>query len=85
MEEESSFNHGVQPIDGLLAELGLDNHALVNASHEHLTHKQVAKARKGRRLTRHMQEKVLRALNAASGRTFGMAEAFNYHGSHVTR
>ncbi len=81
-DEERSFNHGPQPIDALLTELGIDNHALVAASTEHLTHKQVAKARKGRRLTRHMQEKVLRALIGAAGRNFAMADVFNYHGNH---
>lgn len=56
---------GPQPIAGLLDELGLDNHALVAASGEHLTHKMVGKARKGRRLSLKVKQKIARALNRA--------------------
>lgn len=70
---------GVQPLDGLLAELGLRNADLVRASTDQLTHKQVARGRKGRRLTRNIQEKILRALNAAGGeRRFRLEDLFNY-------
>jgi len=44
---------------------GLSNHDLVDASPEQLTHKQVQRARKGRRLTLAMMMKVTRALNIA--------------------
>jgi hypothetical protein len=76
---------GPQPIDALLTELGLDNHAIVAASTDQLTHKMVAKARKGRRLTRHSQEKVLRAFETATkGKdpevTYTMKDLFNYDG-----
>ena len=76
---------GPQPIDALLTELGLDNHALVAVSTDQLTHKVVAKARKGRRLTRHSQEKVQRAFETAvKGRDpevpCGMTDLFNYEG-----
>jgi len=56
---------GVQPLDRLMLELGLGNHELVLASPGQLTHKQVQKARKGRRLTPNLQRKVKEALEAA--------------------
>lgn len=65
MEASPERDFGPQPLDALLIELGLDNHDLVAASTEQLTHKQVQKARKGRYITGNIQRKVLKALNAA--------------------
>lgn len=47
-----------------------------------LTHKAVAKARRGRKLTMRMQEKIVRALNAAGRREppYRRDECFNYRG-----
>ncbi|TDU73181.1 hypothetical protein EI77_01649 [Prosthecobacter fusiformis] len=58
-------NLGPQPLDSLMTEAGLDNHALVSASSEPMTHKAVQRARKGRRLTTHMQRRMATALNKA--------------------
>lgn len=58
-------NFGPQPLEALLVEHGLDNHDLVAASAEPLTHKAVQRARKGRRLTVHMQRRIAAALSAA--------------------
>lgn len=58
-------NLGPQPLDTLLTEAGLDNHDIVNASTEPMTHKAVQRARKGRRLTTHMQRRVVAAFNKA--------------------
>ncbi len=82
MEESATLNHGVQPLDALLTELGVGNHDLVAASTEQLTHKQVQKARKGRQLSGNLQRKVLNALQKASGgeRTFSLTELFTYRG-----
>ena len=73
---------GVQPLDALLTERGLDNHAVVAGSTEQLTHKQVQKARKGRKLTARMQKKILAAVNAVKGdaEEVEMAALFNYRG-----
>lgn len=76
MNAEREF--GIQPIDALMTKHNLRNHDLVAASTEQLTHKMVAKARKGRRLSRHVQLKVLRALNAATGQSYTLADLFNY-------
>jgi len=64
MEESPDRDLGPQPLDTLLDTLGIDNHRLVAASTEQLTHKQVQKARKGRRISRNSQQKILKALNA---------------------
>ncbi|MDF1861484.1 MAG: hypothetical protein P1U87_14805 [Verrucomicrobiales bacterium] len=74
---------GPQPVDQLLEELALTNRDLVAASPEQLTHKQVQRARKGRRLTRNMQQKVRKALLAAVAaqgieRNVEREELFNY-------
>lgn len=65
MNEENERNHGPQRIDDIMQNWGLDNHDLVTASIEQLTHKQVQKARAGRQLTLKMMQKVARSLNIA--------------------
>ena len=85
METSPERDFGPQPLDSLLSELGLENHALVAASTEQLTHKQVQKARKGRYVTGNIQRKVLKAVNAAvpAGEDGGkpvyvLGQLFNY-------
>jgi hypothetical protein len=63
--DELTREHGPQPLDGLMEHWHLSNHDLVNACSEQLNHKQVQRARKGRQLTLHLMQKVMRALNAA--------------------
>ena len=75
---ELERNLGTQPIAAILAELQLNAHSLVEASTEQLTHKMVSRAVKGRRLTANTKGKVLRALEAASGKQFPTADLFNY-------
>ncbi len=67
-----------QPIARLMQEHGLKAHNLVAASTEQITHKMVARACKGRRLTLNTQSKVLRALNHATGKSFSLSDVFNY-------
>ena len=69
---------GEQPLARLLTELGLKPHDLVAASTEQITHKMVQRGCKGRRLTRNVQGKLLRALNTASGNTYGLPDLFTY-------
>jgi len=78
--DDAERNHGPQPFGERLTELGLSHHDVVAASTEQITHKMVAKAAKGRELSRRVQEKVIRALNAASGQTFTWSELFTYRG-----
>lgn len=74
---------GVQPLDALMMQRRLTNHDLVLAAvGTGLTHKQVAKARRGRKLTMHMQNKIVSALNELSGETAPVRreDCFNYRG-----
>ena len=56
---------GVQPIEAVMTEHGLKNHDVMQMNRGGLTHKHVAKARKGRRLTPKIKVRVTEALNAA--------------------
>ena len=76
---------GVQPLDTLLREFQMENSDLVRASTEQLTHKQVQKARKGRKVTSNIQGKIRNALKRAlnergEDRDFALGELFNYRG-----
>lgn len=57
-------NLGVQPLDTWMRERDATNHDLVAASPHPLTHKAVQRARKGRRLTRRTQLRIVEAVNA---------------------
>jgi hypothetical protein len=59
-----------QPIAKIMQENSLKPSDLVEASMESITHKMVSRACKGRRLTPHVQAKIMRALNAATGKAF---------------
>ena len=57
------------------------NHDLVEACRDGvLTHKQVAKARRGRKLTRKLQERLLAAWNVAREEERAVSDLFNYRG-----
>jgi len=62
----------------LLKNLGLKSHDLVAASTEQITHKMVARGCKGRRLTKNVQGKLLRALNKVAGKSLLLTDLFNY-------
>ena len=51
MNTDSNRDFGLQPLDGLMTALELANNDLVAASTEQLTHKMVAKGRRGRWLS----------------------------------
>jgi len=84
-QDEIERNLGVQPLDGIMTEHELGNHDLVAASAEPMTHKAVQRARKGRRLTKHMKQRMADALNRAvklQGReieqVWGVKDLFTY-------
>jgi len=77
-KQECGRDLGRQPIAQIMASCALTAHDLVVSSTEQVTHKMVARAMKGRRLTANAQAKVLRALNAAAGKEYGREELFNY-------
>jgi hypothetical protein len=69
---------GPQPIGEILTRHELTSQDLVAASSEQLTHKMVARAVKGRRLTPRVMWKVLTALNAASHESYELDDLFDY-------
>ena len=78
LAEPDDRNHGPQPLADLLARHALKTHDLVAASTEQITHKMVARAVKGRRLTNNVQSKLQRALNKLTGENYRLADLFNY-------
>lgn len=78
MKNNIEYDLGLQPISKLMAEHGFKPNDLVNNSTEQLTHKMISKAVKGRRLTPHIQHKVLNALNKAAGTQYQIKDLFNY-------
>lgn len=69
---------GEQPIAQILEEKGLQGRDLVSASTESITFKMVGRACKGRRLSPHVQAKICRALNRATGSTYSVEDLFSY-------
>lgn len=78
MKRDIERNLGEQPITGVLRELDLKANDLVSASADQITHKMVARACKGRRLTPNVKSKILNALSACTGKTFTKADLFTY-------
>jgi len=78
MTPEIERNLGEQPIARLMREHNLKPHDLVAASPVEMTHKMVARACKGRRLTLNTQSKVLAALNRATETNYMLRHLFNY-------
>lgn len=69
---------GKQPIEKIMADHGLTAQGLVRNSTEQITHKMVGRASKGRRLTPHVQRKILNALNTATAKQYGLKDLFTY-------
>ena len=82
MTEEIEMNVGTQPLDALMTGKDIKNNDLVAvAPPGFITHKQIQKGRKGRRLTMHMQQKVLDSLNAFSApEEYKWEDLFTYRG-----
>jgi hypothetical protein len=78
MNDAIERNLGPQPILAILEDLGLTGQDLVAASADQLSFKMVSRACKGRRLTSRAKLKVLRAVIRVAGRSFKMADLFNY-------
>jgi hypothetical protein len=78
MNHEIERNLGEQPLAALLQKHHLKAHDLVAVSTDQITHKMIARACKGRRLTLNVQTKVLAALNRATGGNYSLSDLFNY-------
>ena len=77
-EVERERNLGEQPLTAFLEAHELSRHDVVAASPEPMTHKMVARACKGRRLTHNARHKVLRAVCAATQKQVALSDLFNY-------
>jgi hypothetical protein len=78
MNDNVERDLGEQPILKVILEHQLKNQDVVAASTEQITHKMVARACKGRRLTPHVQVKIQNAINKATGKSYTLRELFNY-------
>jgi len=78
MNNDIERNFGEQPYARIMAEHELATHDIVLASSEQVTHKMVARAMKGRRLTPKVQAKILNALNNATEKNYTLTDLFNY-------
>ncbi len=78
MSSRLDRNLGPQPLAAIMQERGLKATDLVAASEDQLTHKAVARALSGRWLTPHMQDKLRRALQRATGTKHALTELFTY-------
>ena len=78
MDQNIGRDLGEQPIAAIMSEHNLKTHDLVAKSIEQLSHKMVARAVKGRRLTPRVKIKVLNALNKATEKNYSIKQLFNY-------
>lgn len=78
MNDTLERNLGEQPIAVVMETLNLKPRDVVTASTVQMTHKMVARAMKGRRLSPNVKCKVRDALNLASGTSHTVADLFNY-------
>ena len=61
-----------------MVKYGLKPNDLVRNSTEQISHKMVARAAKGKRLTPRVQLKILNALNKATKKNYSLNDLFNY-------
>jgi hypothetical protein len=78
MTMEIERNLGEQPIARVMADNALKASDLVKISTQHITHKMVSRACKGRRLTPNVKSKIRNALNNATNKTYSIEELFTY-------
>jgi hypothetical protein len=81
LQEGETMDAGPQPLDELMTRRGIANHELVEKSDQHLTHKEVQKGRRGRRLTLRTQQRIRTALQARlPDETLSLDDLFTYRG-----
>lgn len=71
-------NLGEQPIARVMLDNEVKARDLVASSTEHITHKMVSRACKGRRLTPNIKNKIRNALMKSTGNAYAMSELFTY-------
>ena len=80
MFKDNPREAGKQPLDQLMIKENFRNNDLVSLSEEGLTHKQVSKGRKGRKITKKLQLKILKAWNQLNNEDLLLDDLFNYLG-----
>lgn len=78
MREEKSRNLGAQPLALLMQIENLSPSDLVSDQEMQLNYKMISRAIKGRRLTLHMQNKILIAFNRVASKGYLLQDLFNY-------
>ena len=78
MDNDTEHDIGPQPVEGVLARHNLTHHDIVAASTEQITHKMVARACKGRKLSRRVQLKIVHAVNNVAGQDYKLKDLFTY-------
>ena len=78
MDADVDRDLGEQPIAKIMILHSLSAHDLVANSTRQITHKMVARAVKGRRLTPNVKCKILGAINKAAGKEYRLKDLFNY-------
>lgn len=78
MNSDIERNLGEQPLARLMEQHGLKAHDLVAKSPVPISHKMVARACKGRRLTSHSKNLICDAMNCATAMRFTPKDLFTY-------
>jgi hypothetical protein len=77
-KESIERNLGEQPLVALMKKHEVSVHDLVVVSPEPITHKMVARACKGRRLTANTRNKMIKAMELATGLELKKSDLFSY-------
>ena len=80
-EEQTKREYGTQRLDTIMRNWNLNNHDMVltGGASEQLTHKQVQRARNGRKLTFGMMQKRMRVLNMAVQKKISPEKTDEFH------
>ena len=85
-KNDLKLNLGVQPLDSLMIKNKWTNNFIVKNSLSQLTHKQLQKGRKGRRLTAKIQNKILESVNICLfPNKVEIGDLFTYYGKKSLR
>ena len=85
-KNDLKLNLGVQPLDTLMIKNKWTNNFIVKNSLSQLTHKQLQKGRKGRRLTAKIQNKILDSVNICLfPKKVEIGDLFTYYGNKSLR
>jgi len=85
-KNDLNLNLGIQPLDSLMIKNEWTNNFIVKNSLSQLTHKQIQKGRKGRRLTTKIQDRILESINICLfPDKVEISDLFTYYGNQSLR